>query len=838
MRSRVSIAVTGALVVMALAVSPRLSSSAYGAPNDEGAGARLDDESARRRVWMKGHRVAVRIDGFLVHTTETLSFQGGWGADEYIYTFKLPKDGALTGLSYVSAKKGSASSQTFGSALLDARAVRQKISNRYGLPKQSDPVWVEQVDRGVFRLRMVPPRSGAVVTVKLEHIHPVGLNWGRRVYRYPRLGRDKRFWPAVITVRDRPPGHKKYRIVRKRLSPRKEWRLVLARHRTTGAPVNLNLFVEPSPKTRKANGARAGGGRKTQHCGPKQSAAGGGVVMAALLGRGFRKTVQRTHLVLVVDTSKSMWKHSRLHVNRLLSALLSEVGGKSRFQLIAFDRNARAAFAHPVQVTPANASKAKKWLKKQSQNNGTDPQKALRLAFAQLKKAHRGRRLVVLVTDGLLSEKGRPTMNIKVDAGIELVAVLGRRWHRAVWELDSGPLADLAHGSGALAYGMDPYKLQRATKRKQRRKKRTPARSGSSGKAGLRGGSPKASTTQGSETWRSVARRIARPGRLTHIELIVDGKTIPLAKHRRQLSTGSGFIHMWRYRGQPPQRALLKYSYAGRWRRTGGTVTRMVRSGKHAAQAGPLEQLLTVRELDALGEKEIFAHLRAQRKADSAQKERKRIQPKKRWRRLWRAGRVCALDAGVVSWATSRVVTAPQSAFSRDRLRFARRWGHRFFRRLAPKNAPHLPVSFAQRKDTTEVPVKVLNTGALSKSVVLRVLKRGYLKAAKACYQNRVGLGATSTRLPRGRVVLALELTRGEVVRGWLEKNELADAKLEKCLVQAAYKLSIPRAKRDRTLYRILYPLRFRLDKRTVEILKNAGYRPKVRAAENPLEGF
>ena len=130
----------------------------------------------------------------------------------------------------------------------------------------------------------------------------------------------------------------------------------------------------------------------------------------------------------------------------------------------------------------------------------------------------------------------------------------------------------------------------------------------------------------------------------------------------------------------------------------------------------------------------------------------------------------------------------------------------------------------------------VVSAGSLTKGIVLGSIRRGYLRKAKRCYESVLDAGARPDKNLQGRLVLVLDVTRGEVVDARIERQEFAHRKLFACLTDAAFHLRIPYSRADRTLYRVLYPLRFRLDDRSVQVLRDASYVPRRVRSGDPLE--
>lgn len=96
--------------------------------------------------------------------------------------------------------------------------------------------------------------------------------------------------------------------------------------------------------------------------------------------------------------------------------------------------------------------------------------------------------------------------------------------------------------------------------------------------------------------------------------------------------------------------------------------------------------------------------------------------------------------------------------------------------------------------------------GHLDQKVFRHYLTTRVLPRARACYNDAL------TRHPElaGRVVLEIEVGKGEVMMARVSKNDLdtKDPKLEPCLTEAAWRLDAPAGVGDRQIYRLRYPLR------------------------------
>ena len=612
------------------------------------------------------------------------------------------------------------------------------------------------------------------------------------------------------------------------------------------------------------------------------------VALLSVLGNHTKGRAAPTHVIFAVDVSRSMWKGSRLHAWKLMKAMAGELKSSSRFGVQVFSREPEGLFERPVSFSRGAMQRARRWVLSYPHKNGTDVVKVLKTSIDALEKAPKGvRKLVVLFTDGLVGEEDLSKQLSEYGEGVELAILMGTRATESVWSLHGGSLSDLADVRGAAAYGFDPFKLDKGSQVSRKGGAtgaggagRTSTKSNATGKRGS-----KSSGEKNAYGWPELAALVTSPGRVSKLEISVDNERLELPRNLQQFSTGSAFFRMFRIENKNPRRAHVRYNYRGKWHRHEVKMTRLKSSEGSAA----LSALMARAEIQKIGRglvkkyasaieasgrrshdtggskthkngegevergegdegsiaartKKAMASIgkkRRRRSSDEDDKEMRFLLNRSSAREAFRRARASALRAKIVSWATSLIVLDMKNEFARDRYRFADRWGHRFFRRLAYKDAPRFRVNPPWVEHVREkVPVEIVSTGKLTKGVVLRVIRTSYLKRAKACYQERVGLGATSNRLTKGRVLLEMDFTRGEVARVELKNSELKDLKLERCLIDGAYKLKIPRSRRDRTLYRVVYPLRFRPDKQSVEILKNADYTPSIQVSDDPLHGL
>jgi len=746
----------------------------------------LADGRFGRQVRELKHQVSARVHGVLAETTVTVSLRSRTaGAEEGILTFRTPPRAVVTDLAV--RLKG----RWVSGALLNAKAVRRTVEKVERLPKaaqRADPAWLEQTGPNRYRLRVYPVPAQGSLRVRYRYVHPVTLRWGQRVYVYPRRGRGGNLARATVTIEDRSPfrsGRRRYRL---RVPAKSTLQRPLSDPPIpTSQPLRLALFAAPpasGPERTARNRARKSD-RRARQSGRRARRArntpAGGVGRALVLLQGNPRAARRrwgSDVVLLVDDSRSMWRHHRDTAAAVLRAVTAQLGKQTRFGLVSFaDRAKRVA-----RLRPATAGRVKAALRRHRRlalKNGTSLKQGLRKAYALLGKGRTARRrLVVVLTDGLLPEREHAHA-VWPDAppGTELLILVGRPSSGVTRRLREGPLHRLARRQGGLAFGFDPRRHEDGSAR-----------------------GDKASHQAAG----NLAASLARAGRLTNLKLKVDGRRVSLPHPDLTLVGGHLVVH--RTPAGTARRASLRFGWWGkrrqqqvtarplpqRWRRH----LRRVLSGEDGADGtAGVDDRDGADGTDARGE----------------------------------------ADARGVSPARSLVVIHPDNAFGRDRLRFAKRWGGRFFRRMAPVGAldlavgpfhvdrvsPHAPPD----KSTREAP------GRLTKSIVAGMIKKFYLKRATRCYQ------ATGPKFKKGRAVLYMDLTRGEVADAWIDHSTMSDPKLHRCLVAAAKSLRVARSWSDQTLYRVSYPMRFRPANRSVARLR--GWRPPARrAAPNPLRGL
>jgi hypothetical protein len=110
--------------------------------------------------------------------------------------------------------------------------------------------------------------------------------------------------------------------------------------------------------------------------------------------------------------------------------------------------------------------------------------------------------------------------------------------------------------------------------------------------------------------------------------------------------------------------------------------------------------------------------------------------------------------------------------------------------------------------------------GSLDRTVVRNTLSLAYMPRARACYLNRTSATPAERDL-RGRVRLAIDLTRGEVGNAVVQSSTLNHPGIEGCLRDGAFEIEVPRTLRSDSPSTAILNLVFR--PRTPEKSENPG---------------
>ncbi|HTJ45055.1 MAG TPA: VWA domain-containing protein [Kofleriaceae bacterium] len=156
---------------------------------------------------------------------------------------------------------------------------------------------------------------------------------------------------------------------------------------------------------------------------------------------------------------------------------------------------------------------------------------------------------------------------------------------------------------------------------------------------------------------------------------------------------------------------------------------------------------------------------------------------------------------GLVTDDTSLVAIDSRSRFAAERRKLAQGGGP--FMRVSPPGEPRVGPRVPQVRIGT---VKL--RGDLDARLIHGMIETGLLPRARTCFQPLL----LKQRESEGTVRLDLELSRGEVTSAHVAHSDFP-ADISACVVDAAYKLDVPRTMLDDmpdTVYLVHYPLTFR----------------------------
>ncbi len=705
----------------------------------------VDDGQGRRRVWVRARRLWLTERKLTVRGRLEVVLQGGWGAAEYWYRFRIPEGGAVTGLA-VEQVPGVWSE----GRVLDLRAASRVIQDRTGLPAGWDPGLLVPLGPETYLLRAWPVSPGRPVRARVEWVAPIQARGGRWWLSVPSAGPDRHLAALQVSaaLRQGRPKH---------------WRVPV------GRPVHLDLGPVAGPGPLQVRYAQVSLEALSGPCGLGR--------WGLLLEAGGRPVGRRRSgtVVFVVDRSRSMGRAAQAAV-RAFRFLAGHLPRGVRIGLVAFARKVKRYGVRPQVATAAAARRMARWLSSLSLDNGSRLEAALAAAVRLVRRGPGPATLVVL-TDGLFGARGLDRSLATLVRGSQVFALVLDEGAQGIERLADGPLERFLRRIGGLGYALAPGKVGFCS--------------------GCRG------RTCASCPLAQVADLAARADLLTHLGLVAD-RPGELGPGRRALSTASGFVAMADL-AEPVGRLELRGNHQGR----------PFRVSARRVQVGSAER----RDLVSL----LVGHA-----ADGA------VQSRRPDPGVWRKWVRCSRSARVVTWATALVALDWREAFSRDRWRFATRWGDRFFRRLGPRGRTPQPWQPWRTRPVSGH--RAVLRGRLTRRLVGRSIRRGLLRRSRHCYESVLDVASRPDENLQGRMVLVLEVARGEVSRAWLEKQEFRHARLEQCLLDAAYGLGIPYSRADRTVYQVLYPLRFRLDRRSVELLRSASYVARQPRSSNPLQ--
>ncbi|ACY18436.1 VWA domain-containing protein [Haliangium ochraceum] len=739
-----------------------------------------------------------------VRTRQTLVHDGAAPA-QALYSFDLPVDAAVIGVSVHSP-----GSRRSSSALVDADAAVAAVADPAALSATPDPALLRLVARdapgidgdtdtatATYELLVYPLLPGQATTVTIEWLAPLRYDDGRLRLRVPARGHSPGLVREDVSLRlAPPPGVRGFSSVH---GGSQALGRDIRRARFRAAPRG-DLIIEATLDFGGSTQPVLGFARV-----PLPGAAGA-VAVAALspLPRG-EHTLGYERVLLVLDVSRSLERAGLAAADAVVGTLLANIPAQTQVEAVLFDRTPRRLFQRFRDNSAEVREQITAALRPDALANGSDLGAALEMTrqvllntplplrpAEGLERGHHAATLVVLVTDGMtplaltprraLDRLGR---DVLADASIAAVTLVPDEAPAPA--SDEGALALLARKSSGRAITV---RLSEATSRAQ-----------------------------------ALGAALSRPAPLTEVDIDLgrdrgvrlDGIDIPSV-----LEPGQGFVALGLFRGPLPETVELSALAQGRPLRIGSRRDEaLARACAPLALVRPLAEDSPVWSADAEG---------AARATEESR------------RRLVAAAR----QAGVVTRVSSLVAVDGRDRFARDRLNMTRNWGPSAFLRMPPpaERDGYVHRAFKRRvvPDVHAVDTPPRRTGQLDRHILERLLARHVKPLARACYQDAL------RRDPKlaGSMLVALELARGEVQLAEIERSTFPQSKLEACVIDAAYRIPVPRVALGddpETIHVVRYPLELRRRNRSIEVHSDdsAEESRKIREILNshdPLDGL
>lgn len=782
------------------------------APGLASAGATIESVGGQGAVSEAHFEMNVVFEGVLARvTSEQILVNDGPVAAEAIYTFDLPVDAAVTGVSIRTA--GGASSTA---TVIDARAALTPVPDPGGVQAAPDLGVLRLVARDVpgidgdtsmstatYELRVYPVEPRKPVTVVVDWLAPLRFDDGRLTLRVPGRGDAASLVREQVSLRLVPPaGVRGFGAVH---AGGQAMGRGVQRARLTAAPRG-DLVIDAAldfggPDARPVMGvARV----------PMAGSAGMGALGLWLLAPlpAQARALGYERLLLVLDVSRSLGRPGLAATATMLGALLDRMPENTQVEAVLFDRSARRLFGRFRANDAAARDALTRALRPDQLANGSDLGAALETARAILQRApldtrpregfERGEQattLMMVVSDGMLPLEltprhaldriGRDMLEEVTVASVMLVP-------------DQAPVPDTREGVLA-----------------------TLARKSSGRAMAVRFG-------EAAERAAALAAALSRPAPLTEVQVDAGGAMLDGVELPSTIERGQGVIAIGLYRGPAPRSVSVTALDQGKPMRLTAR-----RDAALERAALPLALVRAQRE-DFLAEAPDLD--RGLDRPDPAASSAAR-------RRLVAAAR----RAGVVTRDSSLVALDARDRFAQGRLALLRTGGPSAFFRLPPppeRRPDHELRGFERRvrPGTHAVDTPSRRTGQLDRQIVKRLLDQYVKPMARACYEDALRRDPALA----GSLTVVLELARGEVQHAEVRRSSFRGTGVEACVARAAYRIQVPRVALGddpETISVVRYPLELRKRRRGGEVRSGPTDRDRDALRElldskDPLDGL
>jgi Ca-activated chloride channel homolog len=345
--------------------------------------------------------VTVTIDNAVAVTTVEQVFHNTENRPlEALYTFPVPKNASVAGFSmWINGKE-------MVGEVLEKKRAREIYDSYRRQQRPRDPGLLEQVDYRTFEMRVFPIAALAEQRVRLTYYQELDVDQDWMSYVYPlatlsRKGIDAHTgrFALNLDVRSLVP------IVEAR-SPSHASDMAFVRHgdgyyqasleQAAGEHLDRDVvlaFQLSRPHT---------GLDLVAHHEPGQD---GTFALALSAGADVAERQTGMDYVFVLDVSGSMADGDKLDVSRdSVAAFVAALGPKDRFELLAFNIQARTAFGQLTPVSTDSLARARAFLSAQQPQGGTSLLPALTRAYTYAKDQPLN---VLILSDGLTEQKER-----------------------------------------------------------------------------------------------------------------------------------------------------------------------------------------------------------------------------------------------------------------------------------------------------------------------------------------------------------------------------------------------------------------------------------------------
>lgn len=349
-----------------------------------------------RETWLtiRYHRVEVAIEDQLAVTRVEQEFvnEHEWEA-EGTYIFPLPAGAAVS--KFVMWVDG----QPIEGKILEAEEARRIYEDI--VRRRRDPALLEYVGRDAVQARIFPIPPGGKRKIELEYAQVLPMEGGLVRYVYP-LNTEKFSARALEEVSIHVEVHSQAAIGAL-YSPTHQDRIVVERdgkHRAMVGYEETNVLPNQDFElVYSVNEAEIGLNVLTYREPPDDG------FFLLLVSPPIEVEAERIipkDVLLVLDTSGSMEGEKIEQARAALTYVLSHLNPEDRFNIVAFSTGVRT-FANSLQPSSA-AERAKEWVGRLEAVGGTDINRALLEALAQVETASNRPTVLIFLTDGLPTE--------------------------------------------------------------------------------------------------------------------------------------------------------------------------------------------------------------------------------------------------------------------------------------------------------------------------------------------------------------------------------------------------------------------------------------------------